>query len=452
MKSISGNPFTDILCRMGSSVLTCLTILTVTLSGWAQAKTDTIYTGNTLTASLVTCYPGPEVYELCGHEALRIRGIYSNGLPVDSVWNYGVFDFNSPNFIYRFVKGETDYMVLGYPFDRFLPEYRNRGSKVVEQDLNLTPEEVEHLRALLQTNSLPANRVYRYNYVKDNCSTRIVDMVDSASTRPIIYPKNAGYKSFRDVMRHYHEGYPWYQFGIDLALGSLIDLPVTSREETFVPVILESKASDAHFEDSDTQLIRETRILNQGVGDARMPATSPWLTPLAASIYLLVICIAVSIFNWRTHTLSRWWFALYFLLLGLSGCVIWFLVFISSHYATSPNILAIWLNPLQLIIPVCIWWRKARPAVTAMIYINILLAVLLLIVWPFQPQSANPAFFPLMTSDIVLCLGYIASGAQFTPARDKNGNRHKGSDNRRSKSNNKNRRNNVNNQRKFILR
>ncbi|MDE5772969.1 MAG: DUF4105 domain-containing protein, partial [Muribaculaceae bacterium] len=387
-----------------------LTIILTWLMGMAHSdtipnKTELAVTPQ-LTASLVTCYPGPEVYELCGHEAIRIRGIDDKGLPVDSVWNYGVFDFNSPNFIYRFVKGETDYMVLGYPFDWFLPEYRQRGSKVIEQDLNLSQQEVQRLRSLLQTNSLPQNRIYRYNYVRDNCSTRIVAMVDSAAQRDIIYPTNPVYPSFRDVMRHYHKGYPWYQFGIDLALGSGIDLPISSREETFVPMLLNEKAADAHFA-GNTPLVSQTRVLNQGSEDARLPDTSIFLSPLAAAIYILIISSIISIYNWRRHCLSRWWYTVFYAILGLAGCVIWFLVFISSHFATSPNILAIWLNPLQLVIPICIWWRKARPAVTAMIYINILLATLLLLVWPFQPQSANLAFFPIMAADIVLALGYI---------------------------------------------
>ncbi len=34
-------------------------------------------------------------------EAIRVRG---DG--IDSVWNYGTFDFTAPNFLYRFVKGD----------------------------------------------------------------------------------------------------------------------------------------------------------------------------------------------------------------------------------------------------------------------------------------------------------------------------------------------------------
>lgn len=368
-----------------------------------------------LTASLITCYPGPEVYELCGHEALRIRGVDKDGTLVDSVWNYGVFDFNTPNFVYRFVKGETDYMVIGYPFIYFLPEYQQRGSTVVEQDLNLLPEETEHLRRLLQINSLRQNRTYRYNYVRDNCATRILAMVDSATARDVNYPGETRFRTFREAMRHYHRGYPWYQLGIDLSLGSGIDMPISAREETFVPMELERHASLARFDDGRA-LVKERRVLYQGT-DARLSPTPFLLSPLFFSLLILLLSVVIGLYDWRQKRLTRWWYSLYFGMLGAAGCVIWFLVFVSTHYATSPNILSFWLNPLQLIIAALLWVRRARPAVTAMIWINILLCVLPAIIWPFQPQSANAAIWPMMAADLVLCAAYILSGAQYTPEK-----------------------------------
>ena len=166
---------------------------------------------DSVVVSLITCWPGSEVYELCGHEALRVRGIM-NGTPVDSVWNYGVFDFNEPHFVYRFVKGETDYMLAGYPFAWFLPEYVQSGRRVLEQDLNLTPEEATRLVKRLQNEGLPQNRTYRYNYVRDNCATRIIDRVDEVTSKNVIYPDSVKYGSFRKEMRAYHKNYPWYHF------------------------------------------------------------------------------------------------------------------------------------------------------------------------------------------------------------------------------------------------
>ena len=113
-------------------------IISLSCSVTAQERTDSVFPldgGEDLTVSVLTCDPGPDVYELCGHAAIRIRSE-----KMDSVWNYGIFDFTSPNFIYRFCKGETDYMVYGYRFERFMPPYVRRGSRVTEQVLNLSQE------------------------------------------------------------------------------------------------------------------------------------------------------------------------------------------------------------------------------------------------------------------------------------------------------------------------
>ncbi|MDE6009847.1 MAG: DUF4105 domain-containing protein [Muribaculaceae bacterium] len=360
-----------------------------------------------LQASLITCYPGPEVYELVGHEALRIHGTTPDGLAMDSVWNYGVFDFAAPNFIYRFVKGETDYMVYGYPFSFFMPQYVERGSRVVEQQLNLTPGETLDLLKRLQINALEPNRTYRYNYVRDNCSTRVAAMLDSAvAPRRIIYPDSVSFGSFRDAMRTYHTNYPWYQFGIDLALGSGIDHELTPRQEIFAPLRLMQLAAYARFSGDGKPLVSRTVVLYPGRPGAVLPPTPGYLTPMAAGILILLLSIVVSIMECRRRRIIRWWMSLWFTILGLCGCVIWFLVFVSTHDSTSPNLLFLWLNPLQLVIGAGVWCRVMRPAVMAMAIVDMVVLLLLALIWPFQAQSANPAVFPMWASTVILCCAY----------------------------------------------
>lgn len=354
----------------------------------------------TLTASLITCWPGPEVYELCGHEALRIRG---EGC--DSVWNYGVFDFNEPNFIYRYVKGQTDYMLAGYPFQWFMPEYQAQRRRVVEQDLNLTQEEVRRLRALLQEEALPANRRYRYNYVKDNCATRILDRMDQAADTVIVYDDSVHYGTFRTEMRSYHRDYPWYQFGIDLALGSGIDYNLKGREEMFVPLEMMRRVANARFADG-RPLVGHTRVLNEGSADATLGPSSPLTSPMAVTILMAVLAVILSLHDIIRKRITRWGYSLFFLLTGLLGCVSFFLVFFSSHEATSPNILVIWLNPLQLLAGIFLWWRRTRVVTAAVCCYNVVAVLSMLIVWPFQHQSANPAIFPLAAAAVLLSATY----------------------------------------------
>lgn len=350
--------------------------------------------------SLITCYPGEEIYELCGHSAIRVRGV-----GIDSVWNYGIFDFNQPNFVYRFVKGETDYRGASYPFEWFMPEYIKTGRRVVEQDINFTPEEARKMHELLRISVLPENATYRYNYIKDNCSTRILNQIDSAGGVEIIYPDSIRYGTFRNEMRAYHEGYPWYQFGIDVALGSGLDDKIDSRQEMFVPVEMKRNVASAKFSDG-RPLVKETRILNEGRDNAVLPPT-PWgLSPLFWA-WIVALCLAcVVAWNILSSKLYLPVYGTWFFLLGLSGCLVAFLVFISVHESTSPNVLIFWLNPFQFLFTVSIGLRKLRPLALTMAYYNVVVCGVLLIVSPFIKQSFNPAFYPLIAATLGLAAAY----------------------------------------------
>ncbi len=368
--------------------------------------------GDSIRVSLITCWPGPEVYELCGHSAIRVQ---SPGL--DIVWNYGTFDFREPNFIGRFVSGQTDYKVISYPFEWFLPEYVQRGSRVEEQVINLPPEDRVRLLAALRRNVLPQNATYRYNYVKDNCATRITAMLEANSSRKIIFPDSARYGTFREVMRAYHSNYPWYQFGIDLVLGSGLDYRIDRKAEMFAPVEMHDAYAGAYFSEEEGDLVGETIVLNDVPAGNAILSPTPWyLTPMACTILILLTSIAVTIYTWKTGKLIKIWYAIFFAVTGLAGCVITYLVFWSSHEATSPNLNLIWLNPLQLVFAVAIWFRKARYVALGVALYDVAATATTLIAWHAQSQTANPAIFPLMAAMIILSAEYaiiVASGRYY---------------------------------------
>lgn len=188
--------------------------------------------------SYVVCDAGSDIYELEGHAALHVR------MPgTDVAVNYGLFDFDAPGFVWRFALGQTDYLCGAAPWDWFVDTYRRDGRRVTEHRLDLTPAEKAAIVGYLGWNLAPENRVYRYNYVKDNCATRPLAVVERALPDSLVLPDPMPEaRTFRDVMRHYHRTTPWYQFGIDLALGSGIDYPITAREKAFAPVLLDRKS------------------------------------------------------------------------------------------------------------------------------------------------------------------------------------------------------------------
>jgi len=358
------------------------------------------YTASDTTISLLTCYPGSEVYELEGHSALRIT------LPdgCDLAINYGLFDFNSPNFLYRFVKGETDYWCGGIPADTFISHYAASGRKVVEQTINLTGKQKARAIEFIKYNLRPENATYRYNYVKDNCATRPLKVIEYAVGSELDFTTgNDNATTFRTEMRHFHANYPWYQFGIDLALGSGIDYPISTRETAFAPVTLNRLMQNATYTDASGQhvpVVAETSVLVQGPDTgAALPATPAWQTPISMSLAVLALAIYASFRQIRGHRrLHQWTDTLLFGAQGLAGLLLTFLIFVSEHEATSPNMLYFWLNPLALAGCTLVWLKSCKKALLYYHFINFALLAVMSVLWYWLPQSGNPAFIPLVAA------------------------------------------------------
>lgn len=355
---------------------------------------------NDTTVEFVNFYPGADVYQLEGHSALRITTPNE-----DIAVTWGMFDFDQPNFVYRFVKGETDYWVAAVNWRPFLRSYIDEGRRVVSHRLDLTSEQKRRLIDLIGNNLAPQNRVYRYNYVLDNCATRPLSIVEQAIGDSIILGSAPGALdsdvSFRDIMRFYHEAYPWYQFGIDLALGSGIDYHLNNREKSFAPVILDRQLTQATV--NGRPLVSHTTVLNDTPPDNAILPPTPWyLHPITICWGILALIILVAIRDVRRMTITRWVYALMFTIYGATGLITAFLVFISEHYATSPNWLLVWLNPLALIVPITIWSKRLNHVLTWYMTINCILLLLLMLSWPLLSQSTNSAFWPLISGDIIL--------------------------------------------------
>ncbi len=365
---------------------------------------------DSLRVSLVTCDAGPEIFELYGHEAVRVSGSI-NGYPVDVVYNYGMFDFDSPGFIYRFVKGDTDYYAAAIPTQAFLYSYARRGSRVTEHPLRLSPDETKRLIDILNHDITPDHRTYRYKYFSNNCSTRILDNIDRVLGAPVTYPslhEDQGHKSYRDLLKYYNSGYPWYQLGIDLALGSYIDKEMSDREYMFAPLSLAGTIAKARRPDGSL-LSGAPVILEEGEGDVRLPPTPWYLSPVFSFWIIGILTSSATCYLYLHHRRSALLLSIWGLITGLAGSLLWFLVFISEHEGTSPNALAIWLNPFWLIVPLTAWSRRMRPGLRILLSIQGLAALATLPIAAMSHQHINLALYPLLLTTIVLCATTLLS-------------------------------------------
>jgi hypothetical protein len=111
---------------------------------------------------------------------------------------------------------------------------------------------------------------------------------------------------------------------------------------------------------------------------------------------------------------SRWFDSVLFTAGGLAGCILFFLIFFSTHEATSPNINIVWLHPLLLLLAVLPWFKKTRKVAGWLHALNALVVLLLMLAWPWQPQVGNIAFFPLMAALVTRSLTNVLLGSQTT--------------------------------------
>ena len=353
--------------------------------------------------SLLTCAPGSEIYALFGHSAIRCENPAQNQ---DWVFNYGMFSFKDPNFVFRFVKGETDYQLGVVPYPYFEAEYAMRGSSVYQQELNLTEAEKVKLIELLQDNYLPANRVYRYNYFYDNCTTRARDKVEESIQGKVIYPENDKVLSYRDILHEFTAGSKWSEFGIDLCLGSEADRPIDERKQMFAPFYMLTAARGAMIHRADTivPLVKEeTKIVDAELEDE--PAFP--LSPMTCA--LLLLACTVMFVGWGIYKgQACWvWSAFMFLLQGLGGCIIAFLFFFSLHPTVGSNWLLILFNPLPLFyLPVMVC-RGIKHRKDPYHWYNAAVLTLFILLMPVLPQEFNPTVLPLALNLLLLSVGHL---------------------------------------------
>lgn len=348
--------------------------------------------------SILTAAPSDEaVFTLYGHTAVRVKDSLHK---IDLVFNYGIFDFSKPNFIYRFAIGETNYKLAAYNFQHYIIEYQMRGSEVTEQVLNFTPDEINKVWNALYINVQPENCVYRYNFFFDNCATRPVAIVEEQVDGKIKYNDPPEPQTFRDLINYCTRNNSWLTFGCDLALGSPTDRVATPHEMMFLPVYLKEefdKATIVNLDGTERKLVKSTTRLAEELTDDDQ-GEKEWFTPMLCSMIIFLLVSLITYMEWKKKTYFRLVDCILFLLAGVAGTVLFFLCFISTHPCIWPNWSIVWLQPFDLIAVILFAVKKYGKAAYYYHFINFAALTLLLAGWYFIPQHLNIAFIPLVAT------------------------------------------------------
>ena len=359
---------------------------------------------DSIQASLITCSPGQEVYALYGHTALRCQNFTTGE---DWVFNYGVFSFRQPHFVWRFVRGQCDYMVVPIPWQYFTREYEERGSSIIAQVLNLTPLETNRLYAKMIEACKPENRQYRYNFLYNNCTTKVRDAIEECVDGNVVYPDTVPLYTYRGMLHQYTKEHPWAQEGNDILLGADVDTMLSARAAMFAPEYMLRYADNAfvYSENNDKRpLILKKEILLQEKSQKVEPEFP--LSPEQAMVVLLVFSLLMvgieRMLNWQCWL----WDALLLLGQGLSGLLLLFMAFFSEHPAVDNN-WQIWvLNPIALVaLPkVVISAYRRKKTVWHMVFFVILSTFV--VFSPWMPQEFGKLVVPLALTLLTRPISY----------------------------------------------
>lgn len=373
-------------------------ILSLSLVATARAE---------IKVSILTCSPGDEVYELYGHTGIRC---YNTSTGEDFVYNYGLFDFDTPNFMWRFVLGETDYMVGRIRYTNFLPEYETRGSRITEQVLNLTDEEAQALYKLLEENRKPENRVYRYSYLDCNCTTKARDKVLEAlkGSGTVLYGSIPVETTYREALNAPAVDNPWYAFGINLLLGADVDNLPSREAMQFLPNNFMNDLDCAYIVEPDgteRKLVAETNILLNERAKAATVRNN--FTPFNASLLLLLGTFIAMLCELRKKK-TFWGVDIVLMLLqGLPGLLLLFMALFSQHPAVGNNWLLLLLNPLALVLLPVMVCRIRKHKSMKIAWVQVAFVALFFLVAIFGPQVFPTSIYFCAAALLVRALFHI---------------------------------------------
>ncbi|MHB0949076.1 MAG: lipoprotein N-acyltransferase Lnb domain-containing protein [Gemmatimonadaceae bacterium] len=205
---------------------------------------------SSLTVEVITWAQGEPVWERFGHNAIRIRDARTGS---DLAYNWGMFDFNQPNFVGRFLTGDTKYWMEPTPTALMVQFYQRLGRPATIQRLSLTPAQAARLQQFVEWNAREENKWYRYDYFLDNCSTRLRDALDRALGGQLrrAWEGDTTTHTFRSEALRLVEGMPVTQQGMDIALGRPADRAMTAWEEAYVPMRLRDRLRTVRVADAN---------------------------------------------------------------------------------------------------------------------------------------------------------------------------------------------------------
>lgn len=350
--------------------------------------------------SVLTVGPGTSLNDAFGHSAFRIKDDLKD---IDLVYGYGEYDFGSPNFYLKFAQGKLNYLISQSEFKRFHYVYSYFNRTIKEQTLNLTHSEKQKLYDYLINNYKPENRRYLYEFFFDNCATKIKDVTNITLNNNITYYKPDDFEdaTFRTLIHNNLNKNSWGSFGIDIALGSVIDRKAKTEDHMFLPENIFKFFENAII-NNNNPLVKDSQILYA------QKETTKTNTFLTSPIFILgligLFIIFITFKDHKNQNQSKWLDISLFTITGIIGIVILLLWFATDHKGTHQNYNLLWAFALNILVIGQLLKKKVSPWFIKYIKLLIILLCLLTLHWTIGVQVFAIGLIPLL---IALFIRYL---------------------------------------------
>ena len=376
-----------------------LILFTISFSGKAQF----VPLSEEAEISILTIGPGAELYDKFGHSAFRIHDPETGQ---DVVFNYGVYDFDTPNFYTKFAQGKLLYQLGVTYFEPFYKSYVNQNRWIKEQTLNLDQAEKQAVSDFLWKNAQPENKKYKYDFFFDNCATKIRDVVQEVLGNKLEFREDhiTEAYTFRELIQQNLNSNSWGSLGIDVALGAVIDRKAQPIEYQFLPDYVFKGAANAviHRNGETEPLVKTTQVLFENT--SKSTENNFILSPLFILGIVGLLIVFITYRNYKENSRSRYLDAIIFFFTGLIGIFLLLLWFATDHTATANNYNLLWAFPISILVFWAISKKNASVKLKRYTLLLVLLLILLAIHWITGVQVFAIGLLPLL---IALAIRYV---------------------------------------------
>lgn len=355
-----------------------------------------------LRISLLTVTPGEELYSTFGHSALRVTDSVSHQ---DIVYNYGTFYFDDPDFYTKFIRGKLLYYLSTDDFQSFQSQNQSDNRGITEQVLNLSCGQKQNIIMLLKANMMAQNRGYKYDFAFDNCTTRLRDLVEKATDSTVHFGEVLnGDLTFRQLIYIYlnNNDKQWSKLGIDILLGSKMDIYASPYQVMFLPDYLMKTFDNSTVNSLPLVSDKSSLYKIDHSKNKKDNLTHPFFLFLCLFVIIAFLSFSKKIF------IQKFLAALdgfLFFVTGLLGILLLFMWFGTDHIMCRNNYNLLWAWPTNLIAAFYVHSKKGWAKKYFILYA--VFNIILIAAWGLVPQHLNAALIPFIAILIFRSLVYI---------------------------------------------